>query len=184
MLRLAHPAGLQTRDLVTLSAELVQSPLGPLRLWTSELGLCALTIDPVHDDQLQHRFPLARLQDGRGPSQAAEQVRDWFLGLRKDFDLAVDLRNLPDFQQRVLEALLGVPAGEVCTYGDLAARVGRPGGARAVGNALGRNPIPIVVPCHRVIAAGGKIGGFTGGLHRKCLLLRVERPVGVTIPLL
>jgi methylated-DNA-[protein]-cysteine S-methyltransferase len=184
MLTLAHAAGTQTLDFVTLSAEVVPSPFGPLRLWTSELGLCAVTIDAVDDDRLQHRFARATLREAEGPSEAARQIEAWFAGRRADFDLAVDLRNLPEFQQRVLEALLTVPAGEVCTYGDLAARVGRPGGARAVGNALGRNPIPIVVPCHRVLAAGGKIGGYTGGLHRKCLLLRLERPAGVTIPTL
>ncbi len=78
------------------------------------------------------------------------------------------------FGRRVLEATAAIPFGETSTYGEIAARAGNPKAARATGNALGHNPIPIVVPCHRVLAAGGRLGGYTGGTDRKELLLRVE----------
>ncbi len=187
MTHLAHPIGEQVpqqRHAPTfpLQVEMIASPMGPLRIWTSDLGLCAVAIDAADDDQVQRRFPRAAVTQRPVPSEAAQQITAYFAGERADFDLAVDLRNITPFRQIVLQALCDVAAGQVCSYGDLAARIGTPRGARAVGNALGRNPIPIVVPCHRVLAAGGGLGGYTGGLHRKTLLLRLEKPAGVVIP--
>jgi methylated-DNA-[protein]-cysteine S-methyltransferase len=113
----------------------------------------------------------------RSPSETAEvvaQLRAYFAGRRRRFDVPVDLRHVTPFVRRVLTATMQVPAGNLVSYGDIARRIGQPKGSRAVGQALGRNPIPIVIPCHRVIASGGRIGGYTGGLAIKRRLLRIE----------
>jgi methylated-DNA-[protein]-cysteine S-methyltransferase len=113
----------------------------------------------------------------RSPVRTADvvrQLRAYFAGERRAFELPVDLARVTDFQRRVLTATAAVPAGRLVSYGDIARRIGRPGGSRAVGQALGHNPVPIVIPCHRVIAAGGRIGGYTGGLAIKRALLRIE----------
>ena len=102
------------------------------------------------------------------------QLRAYFAGERRRFDVRLDLSGTSPFQRRVLMAAASVPAGEVVSYGEIARRIGQPHGSRAVGQALGRNPIPIVIPCHRVIAAGGRIGGYGGGLAIKRKLLRLE----------
>src|SRR5207248_5914676 len=107
-------------------------------------------------------------------AEVVHQLRAYFAGERRAFDLRFDLSGISSFQRRVLMAAASVPAGEVVSYGEIARRIGRPGGSRAVGQALGRNPIPIVIPCHRVIAAGGRIGGYGGGLVIKRRLLRLE----------
>lgn len=107
---------------------------------------------------------------------AAAALTDYFSGADRTLRPDIDLRGLPTFQQRVLVALCGVRLGQWCSYAGLAAKVGSPRGARAVGNAIGRNPIPIFVPCHRVLAADGSLGGFSWGLDRKRFLLELEQP--------
>ena len=99
---------------------------------------------------------------------------------RARFDLRLDLSELTPFHRRVLLAAAEVPAGKVVSYGEIARRIGRPAGSRAVGQALGRNPVPIVIPCHRVVAAGGQLGGYTGGLDIKRKLLRLEGALAAT----
>lgn len=162
----------------------VDTPLGPLTVVETDAGLAALGIDqPVEEilAELARRLPL-QPPTPVPASESTRQLAAWFLRQRADFDLGVDLRGLPPFQQKVLTALLSVGPGQVCTYADLAAQVGSPRAARAVGNALGRNPIPVVVPCHRVLHGGGGLGGYTGGLHRKVALLEVEHPDLSTLP--
>ena len=107
-------------------------------------------------------------------ARAVRQLRQYFAGERETFDIALDLQGVTDFQNQVYSQLLAVEYGRVVTYGDLARQVGRPQMARAVGQAVGANPVPIVVPCHRVVAADGKLGGFSGGLPTKVALLRIE----------
>jgi methylated-DNA-[protein]-cysteine S-methyltransferase len=107
-------------------------------------------------------------------ARVVRQLRAYFAGRRRRFDVPVDLGHLTPFHRRVLRATAAVPAGQVVSYGDIARRIGRPRGSRAVGQALGRNPVPIVIPCHRVVAAGGALGGYTGGLAIKRRLLRIE----------
>ena len=104
---------------------------------------------------------------------ARQQLEEYFAGERKDFDLPLHLSGT-DFQVRVLEELQRIPYGETTTYGAIAERIGRPKAVRAVGAANGRNPIPIIIPCHRVIGSSGKLTGFGGGLDTKEELLRLE----------
>jgi methylated-DNA-[protein]-cysteine S-methyltransferase len=104
---------------------------------------------------------------------ACAQLDEYFAGSRKEFDLPLRL-NGTEFQVSVLEALQGIPYGETTSYGEIAKRIGRPKAVRAVGAANGRNPIPIVVPCHRVIGSTGDLTGFGGGLDTKEALLRLE----------
>ncbi len=105
--------------------------------------------------------------------QAARQLTEYFNGERTAFDLPLDPAGTP-FQKRVWMELTSVPFGETITYGELAERAGSPRACRAVGGAMGNNPIPIIIPCHRVLAAGNAIGGFTGGVDLKRMLLGIE----------
>jgi len=105
---------------------------------------------------------------------AVAQVQEYFAGQRRSFDLPLDLDAVTEFQREVYAELVRVPHGRVITYGDLAEAVGRAELARAVGQAVGANPVPILIPCHRVVAAEGRLGGFTGGLAVKAALLRTE----------
>jgi methylated-DNA-[protein]-cysteine S-methyltransferase len=110
----------------------------------------------------------ARLDDVR------RQLDDFFAGRRRGFDLTLDLALARGFTRRVLEATAAIGFGDVGTYGSVAAGAGSPKATRAAGNALGANPIPIVVPCHRVLRAGGGLGGYTGGVDKKVRLLALE----------
>jgi methylated-DNA-[protein]-cysteine S-methyltransferase len=102
---------------------------------------------------------------------------DYWRGPRRRFDLPIDLGGVSPFQRRVLRAARRIPAGRVLSYGDLARRIGQPRACRAVGQALGRNPVPIVIPCHRVVAGAGRLGGYVGGVARKRKLLAIEGAV-------
>jgi methylated-DNA-[protein]-cysteine S-methyltransferase len=112
------------------------------------------------------------------PAQRGDEVRalvdEYFAGSRQEFDLEVDLGPAPDFGRAVLEQLARVPYGELTTYGTLAAKAGRPRAARAVGTVMNRNPVPIVLPCHRVVGSTGSLVGYAGGLDRKRTLLELE----------
>ena len=102
------------------------------------------------------------------------QFRDYFSGCCRKFMLDVDLQFATPFQKRVLQAAARIPFGRLASYSDIARRIGRPEARRAVGGALGKNPVAIVIPCHRVVAADGTIGGYTGGLDIKRTLMRIE----------
>ncbi len=110
----------------------------------------------------------ARLDDVR------RELEEYFARRRRTFDIPIDWTLVAPFGRRVLRATAAIPFGEVRTYREVATAAGSPGGSRAAGNALGANPIPIIVPCHRVLRTGGGLGGYTGGLHRKELLLETE----------
>jgi len=109
--------------------------------------------------------------------QTERQLNEYFAGRRKEFSLPLDIRGTP-FQKHVWEALLAIPFGETRSYGQLAKQLGNPRATRAVGAANGRNPIPIIVPCHRVIGSSGRLTGFGGGLETKALLLGIEKKGG------
>ncbi|MBT3069062.1 methylated-DNA--[protein]-cysteine S-methyltransferase [Rhodoferax sp. U11-2br] len=106
--------------------------------------------------------------------QAKVQLQDYFAGQRRQFDLPVTLAAGTAFQQAVWQALLDIPFGATCSYGQLASRIGKPSAVRAVGAAVGRNPLTIIVPCHRVIGTKGSLTGYAGGLDRKTALLQLE----------
>jgi methylated-DNA-[protein]-cysteine S-methyltransferase len=112
-------------------------------------------------------------------AEAARQLHEYFAGVRTRFDLPLALQGTP-FQRRVWDALLEIPYGTTCSYAELARGIGAPKAVRAAGSANGANPIPIVVPCHRVIASGGGLGGYGGGLDRKQFLLALERQASTT----
>jgi methylated-DNA-[protein]-cysteine S-methyltransferase len=149
----------------------VESPVGPLVLAASDEGLHAIEFQPS-------RHPVARdgmWQEGDHPllRAAATQLAEYFAGVRRAFDLSLAPRGTA-FQQAVWRTLATIPYGETISYTELAARVGRPAAVRAVGAANGRNPLPIVLPCHRVIGANGSLTGFGGGLPAKRFLLELE----------
>lgn len=112
--------------------------------------------------------------DGAIAATALRQLAEYLRGERRAFELPLAPGELPPFRRRVLAELARVPYGATVGYGELAARCGRPGAARAVGNAVGRNPLPVVVPCHRVVRSDGSLGGYGGGRRRKRELLRLE----------
>jgi methylated-DNA-[protein]-cysteine S-methyltransferase len=125
-------------------------------------------------EQLARAFGLRVLQSPRPVDDVRRQLDEYFDEKRTAFDVDVDLRASSDFSRRVLERLGKVPHGQVTTYGALAKAVGRPRAARAVGTVMNRNPIPIVLPCHRVVGSNGSLVGYAGGLDRKRLLLSLE----------
>ena len=106
--------------------------------------------------------------------EAAAQLAAYFAGTRADFDLPLDLQAGTPFQQSVWDALRAIPRGRTTSYAELARRLGRPQAARAIGAAVGRNPVSIVVPCHRVLGTDGTLTGYAGGLERKTALLQLE----------
>ncbi|HZR93590.1 MAG TPA: methylated-DNA--[protein]-cysteine S-methyltransferase [Gaiellaceae bacterium] len=161
--------------LLDAAFDLADSPIGTLLVAVSERGLCQISFDPDEGlDRLSRTLGRRVLRVPRRLERPRRQLDEYFDGRRTAFDLPMDVRRLPAFQRRVLEELARVSFGEVTTYGQLAARLGRPTAARAVGGALNRNPIPIVLPCHRVIGANGRLVGYAGGLERKRALLRLE----------
>ena len=153
---------------MTTAWDVYESPLGPLTLRGGPRGLSGLDF-PRRGD--------ARDEAAHDPEALAEpmrQLEEYFAGRRQRFDLALDLRGTP-FQRAVWARLLAIPYGATTTYGALAAALGRPDRVRAVGAAVGRTPVPIVVPCHRVLGADGSLTGYGGGLHRQQALLDLER---------
>lgn len=154
------------------------SPFGPLVLIATPAGLCRVGLPGESRASLEAwaaRWvgPEPLEENPAALSEAVSQLREYFSRIRRGFDLPLDLRGTP-FQRRVWEELLMVPYGQTVAYGELARRVGRPGAARAVGRAVGDNPIPIIVPCHRVVGADGSLVGYGGGLEIKSALLRLE----------
>ncbi|WP_069812412.1 methylated-DNA--[protein]-cysteine S-methyltransferase [Streptomyces sp. TP-A0874] len=148
----------------------VDSPLGPLTLVASEGVLCGLYMTGQRHRPAEESFGAA---DGGAFTETVRQLDAYFDGELTSFDLPLRLSGTP-FQQRVWSALREIPYGETVSYGELAARLGRPTAARAVGLANGRNPIGIIVPCHRVVGSGGALTGYGGGLDRKRRLLALE----------
>ena len=164
-------------DLVDVGFDVVDSPVGRLLVAASSRGLAAISFDSDPDDQLEGLARIAGpcvLRSPKSVDPARRELDEYFAGRRHIFDLALDLRALPPFTVSVLHELAEVPYGETTTYGALAARVGRPRAARAVGTVMHRNRIPIVLPCHRVVGANGDLVGYAGGLGMKRTLLELE----------
>ena len=160
--------------LVDLAYDLADSPVGKLLLATTERGVCRISFEPEPDlDQLARTFGSRVLRVPGRLDALQRELDEYFEGRRHEFDLDLDLRATP-FQATVLQELARVPYGRVETYGSLATRIGKPRAARAVGGALNRNPIAIVLPCHRVVGTDGSLVGYAGGLDRKAQLLQLE----------
>ncbi len=159
----------------TLSGNTIVTPVGELRLVGDDDALVAI----LWQDDDPARVPLPATVDAPGHpvlANAERQLTEYFAGKRRAFDLPLRFGGT-DFQRAVWMALLTIPFGETSSYGAIARALGRPGAARAVGAANGRNPLSIVAPCHRVIGAGGALTGFAGGLAAKQALLELERRV-------
>lgn len=181
-LRAVH-ARAEAEGLLDVAYAEVDSPVGPLLAAATPAGLIRLAYDENdHDavlDDLAARISPRVLEDPARLDLVRRELDEYFAGRRRAFDLPVDLRLVRgDFGRRVLEQTAEIPFGSVLTYTEVAAQAGSPRGSRAAGNALGANPVPIVVPCHRIVAAGGALGGYTGGLERKRTLLALEQSGG------
>ena len=149
------------------------SRLGPMVLARNHHGLCGVWFEG------QRHFP-ARLEGQETPNdlllgEAAAQLDAFFAGTRSSFELPLDISGGTSFQQSVWRALLTIPCGQTCSYSAVAHQLGKPSAVRAVAAAVGRNPLSIVVPCHRVLGANGSLTGYAGGLERKAALLQMEQ---------
>ena len=163
-----------------VSYAVVDSPIGTLVLAGTERGLVRVAyedfnggVDRVLDALAERVSPRILEAPGR-LDDVRRELDEYFAGKRTEFDLALDWTLTARFGRAILEATAEIPFGRVSTYGAVAAQAGNPKASRAAGRALGANPIPIVVPCHRVVGASGKLTGYAGGLHRKEALLALE----------
>ena len=161
--------------IVDVRYDVVDSPVGDLLVAATERGLARIHFGAAgQEEELARIFGIRVL---RSPiDDVRRELDEYFEGKRREFDLAIDLR-VAAFNEEVLRELARVPYGVTTTYGALAAKVGRPTAARAVGTVMNRNPIPIVLPCHRVLGANGSLTGYAGGLDRKLQLLQLEGAV-------
>jgi methylated-DNA-[protein]-cysteine S-methyltransferase len=161
--------------LIDAAFDLAETPIGTLLVAATDRGVCQISFDPDRGlEELSQAAGRRVLRVPRRIEAARRELDEYFEGRRTEFDLHLDVSRVPEFQRVVLNELALVPYGEVTTYGALAARVGKPRAARAVGGAMHHNPIPIVLPCHRVIGANGSLTGYGGGLDRKRALLKLE----------
>jgi methylated-DNA-[protein]-cysteine S-methyltransferase len=157
---------------MSLSYKIIQSPVGKLKLVASDKGLVAILWENdnprrvlLKDMAVNESHPILM--------ETEHQLGEYFAGKRSTFSVTLDTRGTR-FQKSVWDALLGIPFGETRSYGQLASQLGNPRASRAVGAANGRNPVSIIVPCHRVIGSAGQLTGFAGGLERKTYLLNLE----------
>lgn len=157
---------------MSLSYKIIDSPIGKLKLVASDKALVAI----LWENDKPRRVRLRELKvNGQHPVllETERQLKEYFAGKRKEFSIALEM-NGTQFQKNVWEALLAIPFGETRSYAQLAKQLGNPRATRAVGAANGRNPVSIIVPCHRVIGSSGKLTGFAGGLEVKAQLLSLE----------
>jgi methylated-DNA-[protein]-cysteine S-methyltransferase len=149
----------------------IASPLGTILLARTESGLAGAWFEA----QKHHPAAIDAPERDDDPllAEAARQLDGWFSGARDTFDVPLDLQGTP-FQRQVWQALLRIAPGATCSYGDIARSLGMPSASRAVGSAVGRNPVSIIVPCHRVVGSAGDLTGYAGGIERKTALLRLE----------
>jgi methylated-DNA-[protein]-cysteine S-methyltransferase len=156
----------------------VDSPFGEMLLALTKRGLVRLAFPEEDDDavleRLAQRISPRIVESAAPPDSVARELDEYFSGRRRRFELPLDWTLIGAFGRRVLRVTAAIPYGDVLTYAEVAADAGSPRGSRAAGNALGSNPIPIVIPCHRVLRTGGALGGYGGGLDRKRFLLELE----------
>jgi len=165
--------------LASVAYDTVDSPVGPLWVALGPKGVAGVHFgrEPSEGElrRLIRLYGPGIVPDRRATAPLARELDEYFEGKRRDFDLDVDLAGLTPFHVRVLRALRRIPYGKLTTYMRVAREAGNPKAPRAAGRAVGSNPIPIVVPCHRVIASDGTLGGYGGGLDAKRGLLALER---------
>jgi methylated-DNA-[protein]-cysteine S-methyltransferase len=168
----------QQHGLIDVSYAQIASPLGDLLIAATDRGLVRLAFPEQNTDEvldgLAQRISPRLLEAPRALDAIRRELEEYFNGARRVFELKLDWKLIEGFARNVLSATSAIPYGGVSTYGAVAADAGSPRGFRAAGNALGSNPIPIVIPCHRVLRSGGELGGYTGGTERKHWLLAHE----------
>jgi AraC family transcriptional regulator of adaptative response/methylated-DNA-[protein]-cysteine methyltransferase len=163
-----------------VATRILEGPLGPMRAAAVREGICFLDFeDPGNAERIGRDIAAtfgipSEGMDNIHLATLAGELDSYFAGKLRGFSLPLVVSGTP-FQEKVWNALVRIPYGETRTYADIAAAIGNPAGCRAVGNANGRNRIVILIPCHRVVAAGGGLGGYGGGLRRKRFLLDIER---------
>lgn len=174
--RLADRAAAE--GLVDVAYATLDSPVGPLLAAATPRGLVRVTFPTPRVEEvlteLAEQLSPRLLESPQRLDEVRRELEEYFEGRRRRFELALDWRLSRGFYRDVLRATARVPYGQTATYGEVAARAGRPRAHRAAGSALGSNPIPLVVPCHRVVRAGGALGGYGGGVEVKEYLLRLE----------
>ena len=153
------------------TSKIIESPLGPLLIEATAQGVCRVQFCEAKTASYEENN---QGQPGREVLQQAEtELGEYFIGQRRSFTVPLDPAGTP-FQQEVWKQLVGISCGATTSYGEIARRIGRPQGSQAVGLANGQNPIAIIIPCHRVVGASGKLTGYAGGIERKKWLLRHE----------
>ena len=154
-----------------------QSPLGSMTLAATQAGLAGVWFDGQRHLPQALSLPTSWPVIAQHPVlvKTALQLTEYFAGKRQAFDVALDLSGGTEFQQAVWRAMLAIESGQTSSYGSISKIIGNTAAVRAVGGAVGRNPISIIVPCHRVLGAGGSLTGYAGGLERKAALLSLER---------
>ena len=173
----------ETEGLVDVAYTSVDSPLGPLLVAASPKGLVRVSYtDPRGPDhvieELAERISPRVLEAPARLDPVRRELDEYFAGRRTEFETPIDWSHLAGFTREVLRATARIAFGETSTYAGVASRAGSPRAMRAAGNALGANPMPVIVPCHRVLRTGGALGGYTGGIERKEYLLRLEGVLG------
>jgi methylated-DNA-[protein]-cysteine S-methyltransferase len=158
--------------------------VGPLFVALNDRGLVALDFGLSEQEfvaRVAHRTKATLIRSDDQTAEALKQVLEYLDGQRTTFDLPLDMSSMSEFQRRVLGVALKIPRGKYLTYGDVAKAIGKPQASRAVGQALGHNPVPIVIPCHRVLGSDGSLHGYSGGggIQTKAWLLRLE---GAPVP--
>jgi methylated-DNA-[protein]-cysteine S-methyltransferase len=174
----AVAARAEREGLVDVAYTTTESPLGELLLAATPAGLARVAY-PLNDfdtvlEELARRLSPRVVEAPKRLDRPRRELEEYFEGRRREFDLPLDLSVTSGFSRRVLEATAQIGFGERASYRDVARAAGSEGAVRAAGSALGRNPVPVVVPCHRVLRTGGGLGGYTGGLDKKRFLLELE----------
>jgi methylated-DNA-[protein]-cysteine S-methyltransferase len=157
-----------TNETMLYSKQIPATPAGPLTIIVSSTGLAGIMFGLLPESPPEDAQAAALLE------RICQQLDGYFRGERRVFDIPIDWSGMGDYQREVLNACYAIPYGEVRTYSGLARQTGRPKAARAVGRIMASNPIPIVIPCHRVIGSNGSLTGYGGGLEVKAWLLKME----------